>query len=205
MTREHQGFSLCLSDSVVRAALKSRLNSLRQRPKIRHSLQFIIRQFNAEMLLDARKQIERLQTINAKRLEKIVVRRKLLARHLEVRSRETQYLIQCLICSLHIFVTAPFKSQITNYEFRAGTAAAPHSLQTSAILLQLRAANRARKKCRSRALTPHTESASQISSPPPSSHDRIFQSGWQWRAPSAVPRLRRQSGSPSQSAAPSSH
>src|ERR1700733_6424760 len=122
MTREHQGFSLCLSDSVVRAALKSRLNSLRQRPKIRHSLQFIIRQFNAEMLLDARKQIERLQTINAKRLEKIVVRRKLLARHLEVRSRETQYLIQCLICSLHILVTAPFKfgSQISQLHGRYG-------------------------------------------------------------------------------------
>ena len=44
------------------------------------------------MLLKARKQIERLQAVNAERLEKIVVRRELFARHFEVRRGKTQNL-----------------------------------------------------------------------------------------------------------------
>ncbi len=54
-----------------------------------------------KMVLQLGQQIERLQAVDSQRFEKIVVRRKVFSRHLEVRRCEIQYFIQRLLSSLH--------------------------------------------------------------------------------------------------------
>src|SRR5260370_12368942 len=61
--------------------LQSRLNSIRQCPKIRHTLQFIVRQLDREVMFQPRQQIARLKAVDPERLEKIVVGRDLLPWH----------------------------------------------------------------------------------------------------------------------------
>lgn len=67
-----------------RLFLKSGLYLSGQCAEIAHTLQFIVGKLNVKMILELRQKIERLQAVDTERLEKIVVRRKLLARHLEV-------------------------------------------------------------------------------------------------------------------------
>ena len=63
-----------------------------------------------EMLLQPREQIERLQTVDLQRLEKVVIRRKVLAGNLEVRGGKSENLAKRLVLSWHTFyaVTVPF-------------------------------------------------------------------------------------------------
>ena len=68
--------------------LKSRLNPIRERPEIRHALQFIVRQLDAEVMLQSRQQIKRLQAVDSQRLEKVVVGRKLLPWDLKMGRRK---------------------------------------------------------------------------------------------------------------------
>ncbi len=63
--------------------------------EVADALQLILGQLDAEMVFKARQEAERLQAVYAKRLEKIVVGRKLLARHFEMRSREVQDFVEC--------------------------------------------------------------------------------------------------------------
>src|SRR6266849_6602758 len=105
--------------------------------------------------------------------------------------------------SFKLQVTNSYKSPITN--FRANRAATPHSPQTSVALLRPLDANKDRRKYQSPASTLHTGSASQTLSLPLPFFGQISPPGWLWRARLATPRLRQQSGSPVQSAAPSSH
>ncbi len=50
-------------------------------------------------MLEARQQIERLQAVDAQRLEKVVVGRELLPRHLEMRGRKIQNFVERVIDS----------------------------------------------------------------------------------------------------------
>ena len=54
-----------------------------------------------EMVLKARQQVERLQTINAKRLKEIIVGREFFPRNFEMRGREANNLLEGLAGSLH--------------------------------------------------------------------------------------------------------
>ena len=56
-------------------ASKARLDALGERAEIADALKFVVGQLDAEMLLDAREQVERLQAVDAELLEEIVVRR----------------------------------------------------------------------------------------------------------------------------------
>jgi hypothetical protein len=58
-----------------------------ERPEITDALKFVIGQLDVKMLFEARQQIERLQAVDAERLEEVVVSAKLLARHFEMRRR----------------------------------------------------------------------------------------------------------------------
>src|SRR5215469_3107838 len=89
-------FSRCLACRVVNRASQPRLNSRRQGPEIRHPLQFVVRQLHVKMILQSSQQIERLQAVNTQGLEEVVIRRELLARHLEVPRRQAQNFIQRL-------------------------------------------------------------------------------------------------------------
>jgi len=90
------------------ANLDSRLNSGGQSAEIAHSLQFIIWQFDVEVIFQFRQQIERLQAVDAQRLEKVIVGRELLPGDLEVRGCERKNFVQCLIRCLH----KPLKIQL---------------------------------------------------------------------------------------------
>jgi hypothetical protein len=85
----------------LRAILQSCLNTLSQGTEIGHALEFVVRELDAEMVLEPRQQVERLQAVDAECLEKIIVGSKLLARHLEVGGRETDYFVESLILSAH--------------------------------------------------------------------------------------------------------
>jgi hypothetical protein len=89
---------MCLSGEL---SLKPSLNLPRQRAKIGDTLQFVIRQLDAKMILEFGKQIKRLQAVDAQRLEEIVVRVQFFPGHFEVRGGKTQYFIQCLVDGLH--------------------------------------------------------------------------------------------------------
>src|ERR1019366_4363737 len=80
-------------------ASQPRLDPIRQRPEIRHALQFIVRQLDREVMFQPRQQIKRLQTVDAQSFEKIVVGRELLPRDLKMQSRETQDFIERVIDS----------------------------------------------------------------------------------------------------------
>ena len=67
-----------------------------ERAEIADALQFVIRQLDVEMLLEPREQVERLQAVDAERLEEIVVRLELFARHFEMRRGELQDFVRCL-------------------------------------------------------------------------------------------------------------
>ena len=81
--------------------LQPRLNSLRQCAEVRHALQFVIRQLDAEVMLEPREQVERLQAVNAESLEKVVIRRELFPRHLEVGRGKTENFVESVISSGH--------------------------------------------------------------------------------------------------------
>jgi len=57
-----------------------------------------------KMMFQLREQIERLQTVDTERLEKIIVRSKLLAAHFEVSGSKIQYLVECLVRCTHNLV-----------------------------------------------------------------------------------------------------
>src|ERR1700687_2062410 len=186
--------------------LQTRLDPIRQRTKIRHALQFVVRQLDREVMLQPGQQVERLQAVDPERLEEVIVGRKLLPRHLKVGRRKIENLVERVIGRRHEYCAFQIiKLQITNYKFTASTVALPHSLQTCAALLRPLDANKGRKKYQSPASTPHTGSVSQTPSPPLPSAGQISRLGWPSRALPATPRLRRQSGSPARSAAPSLH
>jgi hypothetical protein len=56
------------------------------------------------MLLDTRQQIERLQAVDSQLFEKIVVGRKMLARHLEMFRRESEDFVRGVMECAHQFV-----------------------------------------------------------------------------------------------------
>src|SRR5260370_1061097 len=183
--------------------LKSASSSARQS---RRALQFVVRQLDAEVMLQSRQQIERLQAVDSQRPEEVVVGRKFFPRHLKVGRRKIENLVERVIGRRHEYCAFQIiKLQITNYKFTASTAALPRSLQTCAALLRPPDANKGRRKYQSPASTPHTESVSQTPSRPRPFAGRISRPGWPWRVLPAAPRLRRQSGSRGQSVAPSLH
>ena len=73
------------------------MNSLGQRAEIRDALQFVIRQLDMKMILDARQKIERLQAIDAQRLEKIIIGLELRSRHRKMLRRKNQNLLCCVL------------------------------------------------------------------------------------------------------------
>src|SRR5437868_561067 len=88
-----------LRDSVVKSVSKPSLDSSRQSPKIRNSLQLIIRKLDPKMMFQPRKQIQRLQAIYPQALKKIIIRRKILPRHFELCRCQIQNLIHNLFLS----------------------------------------------------------------------------------------------------------
>src|SRR5262252_8623568 len=102
-------------------------------------------------------QIERLETVDPQCFKKIIVRRQLLARHFEMRGSKTKNFIERVVSSRHVAISN-YKLPITNCKFTASTAADPHSPQISAALLRQPDAYKGRRKFRSPASVPHTES-----------------------------------------------
>src|SRR5438270_6127869 len=91
-----------------------------------------------EMIFQPRQQIERLQAVDAESLEEVIVRRKLLARHLEVRGREAKNLVQRLVSSLRHTLSFLASSSSSTLRERSGgskasKAAHPYSRRTSSI------------------------------------------------------------------------
>jgi len=84
-------FPLCnfVSFAVVFAsyvfASEPRLDAFRQRLEVRDALHLVIRQFDIEVLLEARQQAECLQAVDAKLLKKIIIRRQSRPWHFELR------------------------------------------------------------------------------------------------------------------------
>ena len=72
------------------------LDPFRQCSEIGDALQFVVRQFDVEMMLQPSEQIERLQAVDAERLEEIVVGSKLLARHFKLRGGKVEDFVKCL-------------------------------------------------------------------------------------------------------------
>src|SRR5258707_11726217 len=127
--------------------LERRLNPSRQRPEIRYPLQLILRQLDPKMMFEPRQQIKRLKTIDAERLKKIIVRREFFSGHLKMRRSQTQNLVESIVGSRH--TTLASQVQIIKYKSQiltASTAATLHSLQISATLLPLPAAQITRRK-----------------------------------------------------------
>ena len=75
-------------------ALQPRLNLAGQGAEVGHALQFVVRQFDVKMIFQFREQIERLQAVDPKRLEEIVVGRELFARNFEVRRGQSEDLVE---------------------------------------------------------------------------------------------------------------
>jgi len=69
------------------------LNSGGQGTEIGHTLQFVVRKFDFEVLLQPGEQIECLQAVDSQRLKEILVGAKLGSRHLEVSGGQAQYLV----------------------------------------------------------------------------------------------------------------
>ncbi len=83
--------------------LQPRLNSPRQRPEIRDALQLVVRQLDVKMMFQPGQQVERLQTVDFQRLEKIVVRSESCPRHFEMGRGQIEDFIQRLIGGSHGF------------------------------------------------------------------------------------------------------
>lgn len=86
--------------------LQPRLNPLRQCLEIRDALQFVIRQLDFEMLLQACEKAERLQAVDAELLKEVIVGRKLRARDLKLRGGQVEDLINGLLFGSHNFPRA---------------------------------------------------------------------------------------------------
>src|ERR1700722_7245909 len=82
--------------------LSSCLNLPRERAKVGDALQFVVWQFDMEMMLQPGEQFERLQTVNAERLEEIVVGIQFLPGYFEMDGRQVKDFVERLISSGHI-------------------------------------------------------------------------------------------------------
>ena len=81
--------------------LQANLDFAGQSAKVTHALQFVIRQLYAEVILQLREQIKRLQAVYSEGLEEIVIGGKLLARNFEMGGGESEDFIQRLFGSWH--------------------------------------------------------------------------------------------------------
>jgi hypothetical protein len=82
-------------------ALQARLNPLGESSEVAYALKLIVWKFDLEMLLDARQEIERLQAVNTKLLEKIIVGAQLLTRDFEVLGSQAQNFLGCSLKRAH--------------------------------------------------------------------------------------------------------
>src|SRR5262249_44300899 len=82
-------------------ASEPRLDPLGERAELRHSLHFVVRELDAEVLLEAREQVERLKAVDPELAEEIVVGRELGFGDLEVRGREAEDLVEGLVRGSH--------------------------------------------------------------------------------------------------------
>jgi len=86
------------------------LNSLRQRPEIGDTLKLVVRKFNIKVLFQARKQAQRLQAVDTKLLEKVVVRREVFAWDLELSGRQIQDFVDRLLLGFHDVIYGKYGS-----------------------------------------------------------------------------------------------
>ena len=82
--------------------LKPGLDPFRQGSKVRDSLHLVIWQLYVEVLLKSSQQTERLQAVDTKLFEEVIVWREALPRDLELHSSQIQDFIQRLLLCLHI-------------------------------------------------------------------------------------------------------
>ena len=80
---------------------KPRFDAFGQRAKVADALHFVIRQLDVEMVFEPREQFERLQAVNAKRFEKVVVGCQRSAFDFEMRGRERQNFVNDLFVCKH--------------------------------------------------------------------------------------------------------
>src|ERR1700757_345081 len=85
------------------AILQPRLNPAGERAEIRNALQFVVGHLDVKVILQARKQIERLQAVDVEGLEEVLVGLQLVARHFEVLCGESQNFVQRLFFRNHHF------------------------------------------------------------------------------------------------------
>ena len=83
------------------APSEPRLDTRGQGAEVGDALHFIIRQFDAEVVLQAREQLQRLQAVDLELLIEIIGGGKLLARHLEVLCREADDFLDRLFECFH--------------------------------------------------------------------------------------------------------
>src|ERR1700691_611958 len=156
-------------------------------------------------MLDPRQQIKRLEAVNSERLEKIVVRRELFPRHLEMRSRKLENFVES--GGRRRRRNKRDVPRVSNHQIKikASPGAHPRLPQTSVALVRPPDGNKGRRKYQFPASVPHTVLASQTPWQSPQSVFQILPPGWRLRGLLATLRLRRPSDSRDPSAAPSSH
>lgn len=84
-----------------RRLLQPRLDSPSKSAEIAHALHFVVRQFNAKVMLEPRQHLQRLKAVNAKFLEEIIGWREGFPPHPKMLRREVQHFVCGLIYRPH--------------------------------------------------------------------------------------------------------
>src|SRR5713226_4659325 len=83
-------FSLLLASLCLGGQSQAGLDAASQGAEVADALQLVVRQLDAEVVFEARQQVERLEAVNAELLEEIIVRGELFPRHLEMLRRQIE-------------------------------------------------------------------------------------------------------------------
>jgi hypothetical protein len=87
------------------------LDTLSQRAEIAHTLDFIVRQLDSEVIFETRKKFERLEAVNAELFEKIVGWRERTGGHIEMLTGKIDDFLCGLVESAHAFMNLSFSSK----------------------------------------------------------------------------------------------
>ena len=138
---------------------QSRLNPIGEGSKIGYALQFVIGEFDVEVALQFRQEIQSLKAVDLQLLEEVIVRIQFRRRHLKMAGGEINQLRQAFVSRLgmnritfHLFEPKPIAL------FMADTAAVRCLQQICARPLRRRVSPSARRRFESLPEAPHTES-----------------------------------------------
>ena len=91
------------------------LDARGERVEVADALDFVIREFHAEMIFEAREQFERLQAVDPELLVEIVARLKFGARKFEMSGGKIQDFVRCLFNCFHDCFYFTGRSSLAGY------------------------------------------------------------------------------------------